>query len=165
MDFDCILAMARRLALPSDDLDYIAEQLEYNEWGLAFEVLREAVITDGIPVTLQDYLKIEEIGRHLGMGLALACCTARVVRIVRPDGEEFSVRGVCFDQSGMRVTYTRDALSPTSHSLVGLQTILTDLLSQDGQTVFLGEHRYQYSKADIQEWIKLTELYVATFHE
>lgn len=82
----------------------------------------------------------------------------RVVRLTQPDGrEQFSIRDVYFSPAGEVVFFTEDALSPASDSLSGLLAALADLMNQPGDPVTAGELGYEYSKTDVQEWIRAAE--------
>ena len=67
MDFDRILILAKKLKLPEDDIETIAEYLEHGEWGIAYEVLCSAIEQDKIVITHQIYLQIKAMGEYMRM--------------------------------------------------------------------------------------------------
>jgi len=62
-----ILEIAKRVKLPSSDIDAIIEYLEHNEWGIAFEVLCSAIENDQLPISSDEYIQIRRIGESMGM--------------------------------------------------------------------------------------------------
>jgi hypothetical protein len=62
-----ILYIAKELCLPSNDINSIKEYLEYNEWGIAFEVLCSAIEQENILVNKAQYEKIISIGERMEM--------------------------------------------------------------------------------------------------
>lgn len=64
---DIILDIAKRIKLPTKDIELIGEYLEYREWGIAFEVLCSAIEYDKIQISLVDYSEIKQIGEYMEM--------------------------------------------------------------------------------------------------
>lgn len=71
MNYDNILAIALKNKLPSNDIKLIHEYLEYNEWGIAFEVLCSAIESDKINISLADFEEIKAIGKRMNIGEGL----------------------------------------------------------------------------------------------
>lgn len=67
MNYDNILAIALKNKLPSNDIKLIHEYLEYNEWGIAFEVLCSAIESDKINISLADFEEIKAIGKRMNI--------------------------------------------------------------------------------------------------
>lgn len=67
MDMNRILQIAKRINLPTKDIESITEYLEHGEWGIAFEVLCSAIEYDKIPILIVHYTEIEQIGKYMEM--------------------------------------------------------------------------------------------------
>lgn len=67
MKYEEILDVAKRIQLPSKDIEAIAEFLEYNEWGIAFEVLCSAIKNDLLSVSKDEFIRINLIGESMDM--------------------------------------------------------------------------------------------------
>ena len=67
MDIKKILEIAKKVKISEKDIEAIIEYLEYDEWGIAFEILCSAIISDNIDVSNQEYVEIKEIGEYMKM--------------------------------------------------------------------------------------------------
>ncbi|MDF2866440.1 MAG: hypothetical protein K0R72_1258 [Clostridia bacterium] len=67
MDMKKILKIAEKVKIAEKDIESITEYLKYDEWGIAFEILCSAIISDSINVSNQEYVEIKEIGEYMKM--------------------------------------------------------------------------------------------------
>ncbi len=60
-----IAAISRELNIGKKDKEDIEEYLDYNEWGLAFEVLCTAIQESNIKISQEDYEIINMLGTQM----------------------------------------------------------------------------------------------------
>ncbi len=66
-----ILSIANEVLLPIRDIQEIAEYLNYNEWGLAFEILCTSITDNQIVISKRQYDVIKLVGEKMDMDCGL----------------------------------------------------------------------------------------------
>lgn len=62
-----ILLLAREIGLPNNDIKEIAEYIDHNEWGLAFEALCGSIHQYGFKLSDNQYQKLCDLGEKMEM--------------------------------------------------------------------------------------------------
>lgn len=65
---DIILHIAEDIKLPLEDKEEIQEYLDYNEWGIAFEILCSAIEQHKINISQKQKEEIARIENEMGIG-------------------------------------------------------------------------------------------------
>ena len=62
-----ILQIAKKIQLLNEDVKEIDEYLQYNEWGIAFEILCSSIEQNNMVISNEQYQIISQLGERMEM--------------------------------------------------------------------------------------------------